>query len=80
MNNSTQKYKWKLIDYERFSLTLIILSCYFYMGAFIATYIEPSENGKIMFYLTCLSLAFAIFFLYKRHQIIKLLDKDEHVQ
>ncbi|MGM8213796.1 YrhC family protein [Virgibacillus sp. W0430] len=79
MNESRKEMEWKRMDYERFSLTLIMLSSYFYIGAIIKTYIEPARNGELLFILACTSLALVVVLFYKRHQIMKKLDQDEHV-
>lgn len=79
MKDSMQEMNLKRIDYERFSITLIILSIYFYIGAIITTYIEPASNSQILFFLACIALLFVVYFFYKRQQIIKQLDNEEHM-
>lgn len=68
----------RIVDYERFSLTLIILSVYFYLGGLIHTYFEPSSKGNLLLYLTFFSLLFVYYFITKRNRLIDDIDHNEY--
>ncbi|WP_010531070.1 YrhC family protein [Lentibacillus jeotgali] len=56
MTHREQKTETKLADYRRFTVTLLILAVYLYIGAVINTYINYSADGKA---LTILSFTLA---------------------
>lgn len=68
----------RIIDYERFSLTLIILSVYLYLGGLIHTYIEPSSKGILLLYFTSISLLPIYYFISKRNRLIDEMDNNEY--
>ncbi|MFD1038563.1 YrhC family protein [Virgibacillus byunsanensis] len=79
MNENIEFLQLKLKDYQRFIVTLLILSSYLYMGAIINTYIQPSSDGNALFNLSFTITIVAMFFFYKKHRIKKKLEDNERV-
>lgn len=65
--------KWR--DYRRFSLTLLIISSYLYMGGIIDTYIQPAADGTVLFLLSLLMGIAGGFALRKAHKIKASLEE-----
>lgn len=72
-----RKLKLKLIDYERFIIVLITLSCYLYMGAIITTYFQPSDQSTTLFYLTCALIIVTSIFLYRYKKIKDIVENEQ---
>lgn len=79
MDNKTLELTLKLKDYQRFVSTLIILSCYLYMGALINLYLRPSGHGMTFIYLTIASVLSSIVFLYRYKKLQIKVNENEHV-
>ncbi len=73
------KLKMKMLDYERFIMTLIVLNCYLYMGAIITTYLQPSSNNQILFYLTVALIGVTALLIYKYKKIKDILEENEQI-
>ncbi|WP_106497070.1 YrhC family protein [Lentibacillus sp. Marseille-P4043] len=48
MDSKTKELELKLKDYQRFIITLLIISIYLYMGAIMDTYIRPKADGGLL--------------------------------
>ncbi|QKY69530.1 YrhC family protein [Lentibacillus sp. CBA3610] len=73
MQHHENELKLKLKDYHRFSVTLLILASYLYMGAIINTYIHYSPDGSGLTILSFAAVTIAGWFSLQTHRLkIKL--------
>lgn len=79
MDKKQTELEMKLKDFKRFVSTLIILSCYLYMGAVINLYFRPSDHGMVFVYLTIVTVLATMGFLYKYNKIKMTIEKNEQV-
>ncbi|HLR61088.1 MAG TPA: YrhC family protein [Lentibacillus sp.] len=75
MRHQKQKKETKLADYRRFTVTLLILASYLYMGAVINTHINYSADGKALTLLSFASAAIAGWFSFRTRRLGGKLQK-----
>ncbi|HLS07606.1 YrhC family protein [Lentibacillus sp.] len=69
MQRQRQHLDLKLKDYRRFTVTLMILASYLYMGAIINTYIDYSPDGKGLTILSFLAAFTAGWLSFRAHRL-----------
>ncbi|WP_170840821.1 YrhC family protein [Oceanobacillus limi] len=69
----------KLKDYLRFIASLIILGTYLFFGGIINVYIQPSENGAELFYLSFALLLIGLGLSFKYIKLKKTIEKNERI-
>ncbi|MFC7060716.1 YrhC family protein [Halobacillus seohaensis] len=74
--DSNKKLEGKLADYRRFTMTLIILSAYLYVGILISIYEYHSTAYYYLFVLIILLLSTAFYFVRKLNQWQKKLREE----
>ncbi|MEW9675843.1 YrhC family protein [Lentibacillus sp. L22] len=71
---SRQKLKEKLKDYRRFSVTLLIIGIYFYLGGIMDTYMEPTADGGILTLLSLIMVICSGWFMFRSRKIKMMLE------
>ncbi|MFD2759497.1 YrhC family protein [Lentibacillus juripiscarius] len=77
MKHHKEKLEMKLQDFRRFTVTLLILASYLYMGTVINTYIHYSPDGRGLAVLSfVVTAAAALFMLYSHYLKQKIKEKE----
>jgi len=72
----SMKYiKSKIRDYERFIVTLLIISIYLYLGAINDIYVHPSSDGEFLLILSFSSVVLSLIFAKCNYKLKKRLEK-----
>lgn len=73
-----RKIETKLKDYQYFIAILLILSSYLYMGGIFNIYIQPSNGGKILLFLSLIMTVGGICLYFHRHRLKVKLEQQKH--
>ncbi|MFD2046148.1 YrhC family protein [Ornithinibacillus salinisoli] len=75
--NSKTKLQSKLKDYQRFIITLILLSTYLFLGGVNNVFVYPSENGEKLLYLSGTLLIVGLVFSIQYVKIKRIITENE---
>lgn len=67
-----EKLVSKQKDYQRFSITLMIMSSYFFFGAIDTIFVNPTSDGDVLLYFSLLFVVVGYYFHYHAMKLKQL--------